>query len=479
MTLQGVRLGAGVLVLIAAGLLLYKRRPVAESLRRFFFEPSPPTNLALLRVAVFGGLTIVSLQTSAVWWASVPAELRFMPPGWRWLHGVLPISGALVSGAQQVVVIASVCAALGALTRVTAPIAAVLSVYVLGVPSFFGKVLHMDHALVMMALVIAASPCGDALSVDGLWRQKRGGAVPGPSTAYTLPIRLSWLLLGSIYLFPGLWKLWNNGDLWLNGQRLYWELMDEWGQRKNFDPPLRIDQQPTLLKLLGASTLIFEIGIFFAIFNRYTRIAAALAAVAFHVGVRLFLGIKYYAYVPLVLLIDFPTFGAYKAALPQARSMLASAIVGCTLLALQAFVGLAQIDTWPVALHPKFDERTGAKTTASNNMIALSKDGGDEQDVGRALVGVGAMNGFTRLFLNVDRDVARGIPRQARTRALVTVMRDAGLDLDAGDIITGDIITVYATRWKVYPLGERSGFRRSLKRRYRVAEDDSLEVISK
>ncbi|HYJ11117.1 MAG TPA: hypothetical protein VEX18_18975, partial [Polyangiaceae bacterium] len=409
MTLLGVRIGAVALALIAVGLLLYKRQAVAENLRRFFLEPTAPTNLAILRFVLFGGLARVSVDTSAVFWAAVPPELRFMPPGWRWLHGSLPLNEQLAQGAQYVVVLGGLCAASGLLTRVTAPITALVAVYLLGVPSFFGKILHMDHALVLMALVVSASPCGDALSLDRLWLRRRGVPPPGPSTAYTLPIRLSWLLLGTIYLFPGLWKVWNNGDLWLSGERLLWELRDEWGQRSNFNPPMRIDEHPWLLKLLGASTLIFEVGIFFAIFNRYTRIAFAFGAVAFHIGVRAFLGIKFYALVPLVLLIDFPTFGSYKAALAPVRSFVASAAVGCLLLAAQTYVGLAQIDTWPVALHPKFDERKGGKLTASSHQLVLEQaEAGEPEDIGRALVGLGAMNGYVRLFLNVDRDIGRG-----------------------------------------------------------------------
>lgn len=477
MTLTGVRIAAGLLTLAALALLLYRRPAVARGLHRFFLEPSAPQNLALLRMALFGGLAWVSSQTSAVWWASVPAELRMLPPGWRWLSGVLPMNASLASVAQYVVVIASVCAALGLLTRITAPIAAVVAVYLLGTPSFFGKILHMDHALVLMSLVIAAAPSGDALSLDRLWQRKRGLPEPEPSPAYTLPIRLAWLLLGTIYLFPGIWKVWGNGDLWLNGQRLLSELNDEWGQRKSFDPPMRIDQYPSLLKVLGTSTLIFEVGFFFAIFNRYTRVLAALSAVAFHTGIRMFLGIRFYEYLPLVLLIDFPLFGARlepaMLASAQLRRLAASALIGGTLLLGQVYVGLAQIDTWPVALHPKFDERTGTHKVASNNQIMLEPGSGAEaQDLGRLMVKLGAKNGFTRVVLSVDRDIAKGVPRKARSRAVVTLLRDSGIAIAAGDHIA-----IYRTRWNVFPLGERSGFSKSLLRRYRVTEEGGLELM--
>lgn len=475
MTLLGVRIGASVVLLVVVSLLLVKRQAVRAHLERFLLEPSAPTNLAILRAMLFGALARVTVQTRAAWWAAVPTELRTMPPGWQWLSGALPLNGPLVHALQQLLVLTSLLAAFGVLTRITAPLAALLAVYVLGIPSFVGQVSHVDHALVLMTLVVAASPSGDALSVDRLVSRSRGLPVPGPSSAYTLPIRLSWLLLATVYLFPGVWKIWNSGDLWLSGERMLWDLRDEWGQRDNFVPPFRIDEQPLLLQGLAMAWLLFEVGFVFALFNRYTRVAAALCAVAFHLGARSFLGIKVYPFLPLVLLIDFPTFGAYEHALPQAKSMVASAIVGGTLLFAQTWAGLAQIDSWPIGLHPKLDERTGGALTGFNYQLALEPRADVQFDeVGRTLLRLGSIDSYVRLFVEVDRDIRRGAPQPAKTRALVRMMRDAGVRVDAGDHIA-----LYAARWNVYPLGERDGLQRTLERRYRVMEDGSLQVVSK
>jgi hypothetical protein len=246
MTLIEVRVAAGVLAALALALAFQRRRALARHLRAFFLEPSPPERLALVRIALFGALSWVSFDTKAVWWAAQPADLRVMPRGWGWVVGVLPIDATSASVAQAVTIGASLCATVGLATRITAPIAALAAVFLLGTPSFFGKVLHLDHALVLMTLVMSVSACADAWSVDRWIARRAGRPAPGSSAAYTLPMRLCWLLLGTVYLFPGLWKIWDNGDLWLNGQRLLWELNDEWGQRKYLDPPMRIDRYPWL-----------------------------------------------------------------------------------------------------------------------------------------------------------------------------------------------------------------------------------------
>jgi len=467
MSLVGVRIVAGLVLLTATGLAVHQRRALRAHLREFFLAPSAPENLALLRVVLFAFLAWVALRSNAVWWASQPAALRVMPPGWGWLDGVLPIDATWAGLARQLVIGFGLCAALGLGTRITTKVAAIAAVYLLGTPSFFGKILHADHALVLMTLVLAAAPCGDALSLDRLWQRWRGRPAPAPATAYTLPVRLCWLLLTTIYLFPGIWKLWEAGDLWFNGERLLWELQDEWGQRKGFVPPARIDQYPWLLALLGAATVVFEIGIFFAVFQKHTRIAFALGAVAFHVGVRLFLGIKFYEYLPLILLIDFPWRAPAAAAgvVARARSPWPSAIVGGSLLLGQFFVGFAQIDSWPLAMHPKFSERGGPKQITRNNKITFQRSaGGRERDLVYVLSKRGGGHGFTRVMLRFDRE-----PSDEAGRSIVKLLHDNELAPAAGDTIR-----IFSTSWNTYPLGKRTGYQKRLVSRYVVTEEGRL-----
>jgi hypothetical protein len=45
--------------------------------------------------------------------------------------------------------------------------------------------------------------------------KKRG--LGGPLAGVTIGVND---VIGTMYLFPGLWKLWEGGDLWITGQKL-------------------------------------------------------------------------------------------------------------------------------------------------------------------------------------------------------------------------------------------------------------------
>lgn len=53
------------------------------------------------------------------------------------------------------------------------------------------------------------------------------------------------------------------------------------------------------------------------------------------------------------------------------------------------------------------------------------------------------------------------------------MLRDTGLPL-----ATGDRIAIYKTKWKVFPLGEKKGWKRTFLRRYAVTEDGGLSLLA-
>ena len=134
-----------------------------------------------------------------------------------------------MAAARWLFVVACALALVGAGTRVSAPCAVLLGVFVLGVPQFFGKLNH-DHHVLWFAAILAASRCGDALSFDG-WRS---GVRPAPDVAYGLPLRLCWVLVGVVYFFPGLWKAWVAGADWIAGDALRLHMHDKWLELRDF-----------------------------------------------------------------------------------------------------------------------------------------------------------------------------------------------------------------------------------------------------
>jgi hypothetical protein len=487
-TLLQVQLVLVLLALPLAVLLLRKPAATWQALRHFLLEPSSPFNPALLRVVTFGLILQAALESPAVWYAGLPHALVRMPPGWQWLDGVLPLDPATVGLARQALMVTSACAVLGAFTRAAAPLVALLSIYVLGIPNFYMKIDHGYHAIVMFACVLACAPCADTLSVDALWRRTRGRAAAADAPEYTLPVRFCWLILGTVYLFPGFWKLWESGDLWVSGDKLRTELYLKWGQMPHFAPPARIDTSPALLAILGTATLIFEIGFFFALFNRISRVVAALSAVGFHLGIKYFMDIHFRVYLPLVALLDFPQLwqliashlpsriGAQPSApRPQTnarpeRSVVPAAVVGSLLLGAQFVTGFGAIDTWPVTVHPTFSVRREQSATdvTTTEIVFRPASGATSIDLDVALQRLGSAR-LTRLLRELKKvsHSRKGLEQQGRT--IVELFASNGVAVEPGDRIE-----VYQASWDLFPLGAKTNYSRKLTDRYVVTSDASL-----
>jgi hypothetical protein len=502
MTIEHVRLGFAALVLLALAAAFRHRADVTRSLREFFFEPSSAINLALLRVVLFWMLLGTTQSGSAAWYATLPRQLAAYPPGWGWLRGTVPIEASWVAHAETLLGACCVLAILGILTRITVPVAALLAVVVAGLPNFYLKIDHSNHAVVLCALILAASACGDALSLDRLWRARRGEAKPQLSVAYTIPVRFCWLILGTTYLFPGLWKLWVSGDQWISGLSLMGWMYEKWAQLGNFSPVFRLDEYPRLMSLAGTWTLVFEIGFFFALFHRATRVLGAFCAVVFHVGVMLLMNIVFHPLLPLVLLLDFPHLPiAVAARLPRrfsqklepvlktARAMpgkLVSArtatreakprsgapafVVGGSATLMMIVAGLVPIDSWPIAVYPRFSKRHhGVKLIAQSVDITVS-GGADAPE--RSLTGrLGRLGSPRTVRLFREMNNLRSNPTEFRQYAamIVRLLRDNGAALDPGDSVT-----LYRERWLLFPLGERTAHARVPIESFVVTDDLSL-----
>lgn len=502
MTLDQVHDATVIVALLAAALFAIRARATLLAVREFLFEPSSAVGLGALRILIFWKLFESRNLEGHVAYAKLPASLRRLPYGWDWLRDVLPFDPTLVARAELVFTVASVLALIGLFTRVSAAVSALLSVYLLGLPNFFLKIDHGAHAIVLCALILAASPCADALSLDRLWMRWRGHEAPALATHYTLPVRFCWLIMGTVYFFPGMWKLWESGDLWISGIKLKVELYRKWTQLEGFQPLWRIDEYPLLLSLLGCATLIFEIGFVFALFNRYARVVAAFSAFAFHWGTGVMMKISYHPVLPLMLLFDVPGLPKLIAshaprlasAVERARSVIASrasaliarlgarpplrpfpgrtavfaCAVGAVLFTAQVAAGFASIDSWPIAVHPRFSDRETKPPTGSKKVLVIHQPpGGTARDVTGEL----RMGSAKRVRLAQKLRKVRGSKEKLRRegRMVVELFRGNGVAIAAGDRIS-----IVQERWSLFPLGERRNLKRSSLGEYVVTDEGSL-----
>src|SRR5438034_765519 len=82
-------LAVSVLFFLSIFLIRDSRAP--RFLRDFFNAEASPSNLAVFRIVFFIALACSFSISNIVWFSSIPAELRFAPPGLQWLLTHLPI----------------------------------------------------------------------------------------------------------------------------------------------------------------------------------------------------------------------------------------------------------------------------------------------------------------------------------------------------------------------------------------------------
>ena len=305
----------------------------------FLLAPSTAKRLALFRI--FVGLAV--LRTLVGWKPWVYGELphEFLAEGAKWLPydaGVMRLL-SFVLGAATVAVI------LGWRARWCAALAAGLATYLFGVMQAFGKVDHFHH-LVWFTVLLSLSPCADAYAIGGRKDEKHRSVV------YGFPLRCAWLLVGLIYLFPGVAKLSVSGLDWAFSDNLRNLILVT--SFRSGEPAVNLVSSPGLLKAAGIFVLAFELGFLFLIFNRVAGRFVALAGFLVHIGIGLTLSIWFiHLLLCYVVFADavLPPRGALDERVPSSGVQLACV----ALVAVVAIVGAMGVErSWPVAQYPSF-----------------------------------------------------------------------------------------------------------------------------
>jgi predicted DCC family thiol-disulfide oxidoreductase YuxK/uncharacterized membrane protein YphA (DoxX/SURF4 family) len=319
MPLSGAKSLAVVIALILGVLAIRHRHAIASAVRRYFTEPSTPFNLAVFRIAFFTGVGVLLLLEYEVGpvreLARLPRELVTAPQGFGGIADSVPLSPTLVSVSYVAALVCCFLAAIGLFTR-TACWGFVLSLaYYLTVPQLFGKVDHYHHIL-WLGLIFAVSRSGDALSIDSVrqaWRRRPGEetAAPPRGLQYSLPLRFTWLLMGVIYLFPGLYKYKVDGLKWLDPSTLEFWMYSKWYELDGWRPLIRVDEVPALLTAGAAFTLVFECAFLCLVIFPRARPFLAVAGLGFHNSTNLLMRIPFYSLQVLyVSLIDWEKLSA-------------------------------------------------------------------------------------------------------------------------------------------------------------------------
>lgn len=280
-----------------------RRRP--GLLRDFLNARDSAVNLAVLRIVVFGILVANPRWREAIELSNLPRDLQRPPSGLPWMLDVVPPTPGLVRVLAALFVLSALLSMLGIATRYSAVLCVTLGIYVIGIPQFYGKVSHYHH-LLWFAAILAAAPSSDALSFDAI---RRAWLYPSVQPlqrhrGYGLPLRLCWLLLGVIYLFPGVWKFLSAGWAWAFSDNVRNQLYEHWSRLEDFVPIVPVDRWPLAYQLAGLATIIFELAFLPLLFTRWRRWLVA-AGLVFHNMTWLFMRLSFATLqVCYVMLID-------------------------------------------------------------------------------------------------------------------------------------------------------------------------------
>lgn len=320
-------------------------------------DVSSPLSLAVFRGVLFSTLAWYALTAYDVaWFAALPDALRTPPIFTEW-YAALPLTPDVVRAGQWALVLTAVLAALGCYTRITSTAAAVLALLVIGVPQLYGWKVDHPHHLVWFAAILAASPSGDALSIDA-WR--RGGTPPPPSPAYGVPLRFAWALMGLLYLFPGLAKA-ALLPQWGSAANLQFHLYEKWAELDGFQPVLPVDQWPLVLSLAAAGTILFELSFIVLVWFRRTRWLVLAGGLLFHTMTSQMMAISFLSLqLCYVALVPWERVAAWWRGVPgetaadRRPATLPTLIVGATLVAGVAVASVLNVDSWPFSIYPTF-----------------------------------------------------------------------------------------------------------------------------
>ena len=344
----------------------------------YFNAKELPYALAIFRI-VYACLLLFGLYmpTHELYhWAELGKEDRVALPFIGWLIDIIPISKGLYLFVCQVAIISAFGLMFGFFTRLSGIILTLSLFYIWSVPCFFGKLNH-NQVQCWTALILALSNSGRVLSIDSLIRKFifKESIDTQPQRAFSLPFRLIWLMLGIMYFWSGVHKLWDNGLCWTYSDHFIYQIQEEWIENFNRIPGFRIDHYPTLAKALGMATIYFELLYIFWILSPYTRWMAIFSGLTLHLSARYFMNIGfeniqhvYVSYINWNKLLRKKTKTAISrfyhvgnTFAPSVRDKTLIVVIGLLLFG-NSLCGLFQIHTWPISAYPSYSNLASGST---------------------------------------------------------------------------------------------------------------------
>lgn len=276
---------------------------------RWIFAPGPAERVAFLRIGLCAVLTLRLTRGIFLDLAGQPAAL-FEPRSFMNLLGAQPSRG-IVLAIQIAGLVAGVLATIGLFTRGSLPVAWAAAVFLNGMITSNGKIMHNDVMLLLAMVPLLAAPAADVWSIDA--RRRATPRSSEPSERYGWPVRTAMIVVAGGYFFTGVAKLVHSGPAWFTSDNLRWVLYSSSdSQGVPNDVALFVADRAWLAHLLAFGALALEVSFPVVLFRERLRVPYALGAAGLHGGIWLAMRLDYAVWVAtaLIVLVDGPRVAA-------------------------------------------------------------------------------------------------------------------------------------------------------------------------
>jgi len=267
---------------------------IVSGWNRFWFTPSDPHTLALLRMLAGGML----FYTHLVWakdliaflgpdsWIPREASIELHQGTYGWSHLWYIDSPGILWAQHVAVLIVMAMLTVGLFSRVTSVLACLLTISYCH--RLEGALFGLDQVNAMLAMYLMIGPCGAVYSVDRWIASRKAGdqlSRPAATTSGNIAIRLIQVHMCIIYLFGGISKM--RGEMWWDGTAVWYAVSNL--EYQSLDMTWLV-HYPWLIALLSHVTVFWETFYCFLVWPRATRPIVLGLAVCVHGGIALFLG---------------------------------------------------------------------------------------------------------------------------------------------------------------------------------------------
>lgn len=283
--------------------------PLLQSWDRYWFQPASLSRLGACRLLAFGALIAKMLFCDADFLSYTPDPFFWSPNFiFRFLRHAFGL-GIPSPATRHVIYWLALAVSFGAFvgyrTRLCAAASAALFLYINALKfSWFRNTSHELGAFAILLAALALSPCGEALSVDGVLARMRESvarlelrrahrALLSPFARW--PLQLTGTILCLNYFLAAYAKLRWGGLEWMNGHTVAYTM--RWHEAYfGVDVPLQLASRRTLLAVLSAATLALELTFPVILFAPRLVWIYLPAGLALHIGLHYSMRLLFFWY---------------------------------------------------------------------------------------------------------------------------------------------------------------------------------------